>query len=381
LGRVDDAIAHAEHAIERDAAKSLSHALLAEAKRARGDLPGARRAIETAAAIDEADPYVRNERAILAIAAGDVAGALAEWQKLLQTHALHAAAFTNLVGVALERADGPLAQLVVDHALAVRAHAPIEMLRRAIQVALAVEPQSLSRGSRIASLCRAVIEREPKDAVAALLLIRALAEMGERDGALERLAALEHAARGTLVAAEAARVRLHVEEPLAAAAIDASMRAAAATDADAVALESVAARARRLGEEHGSWVAHLSAGVAERRLGRHTRARVDTLRALALAPSAPLAHLEMAVLLLATKDAREAVTHARRAVALDPSAARAHAVLAESLFEAGDRDEALASAEHAHAMAPDEEAITALRDRIASDEKKPSSWIDRLLGR
>jgi tetratricopeptide (TPR) repeat protein len=348
LGHMEDAIAHAERAIEHDAARALSHALFAEAKRVRGDLAGARRAIETAAAIDEDDPYVRNERAMLAVVAGDALGAQAEWQKLLSSNATHVAAFANLATLALERDEATLAQLVVDHALSIRGAAPIEMLRRAIQVALAIEPASVARGSRVASLCRAVIEREPKDAVAALLLVRALSEMGERDAALERLTALESAAKGTLVAAEASRVRLHVEEPLAAASIDAAMRAAQA-EADGSDFEAIAARARRLAEEHDSWVGHLAAGIAERRIGRLGRARVDTMRALALAPSAPLAHLEMALLLLASRDAREAVTHAKRAAALDPSSARVREVLAEAEREA--------------------------------EAKKRSSWIDKLLKR
>jgi tetratricopeptide (TPR) repeat protein len=348
LGRVDEAVAHAERAIEHDAARALPHALMAEAKRVRGDLAGARRAIEVASAIDERDPYVCNERAVLAVLAGDAVGAQAEWQRLLSSNVTHVAAFANLTALALERGDSTLAQLVVDHALSIRGNAPLDMLRRAVQVALAVEPVSVARGSRIASLCRAVIEREPKDVVAALLLVRALSEMGERETALERLVALETTAKGTLVAAEALRVRLHVEEPLAATSIDAAMRAAQ-TEADGADFEAIATRARRLAEDHDSWVGFLAAGIAERRTRRLGRARVDTMRALAIAPSAPLAHLEMALLLLASKDAREAVTHARRAIELDPSSARAREVLVEAEREA--------------------------------EAKKRASWIDKLLKR
>jgi len=348
LGRPEEAIAHAERAAEHDVARALPHALLAEAKRVRGDLAGAQRAIEAAAAIDDGDPYVRNERAMLAVVAGDMVAAQTEWQTLLASNATHATAFANLAAFALERGEATLAQLVVDHALSIRSAAPLDMLRRAVQVALAVEPASVARGSRVASLCRAVIEREPKDAVAALLLVRALSEMGEREAALERLTALESWAKGTLVAAEALRVRLHVEEPLAAASIDAAMRAAQ-TEADGADFEAMAIRARRLAEEHDSWVGHLAAGIAERRLGRLGRARVDTMRALAIAPSAPIAHLEMALVHLAAKEPREALTHARRAVALDPTSGRAKELLEETEREA--------------------------------ETKKRSSWIDKLLKR
>jgi tetratricopeptide (TPR) repeat protein len=214
--------------------------------------------------------------------------------------------------------------------------------------------------------------------VATLLLARSLAEMGERDAAFEKLASLEHAAKNTLVAPEAARARLQIAEPLAAASIDAAMRAA--SEPGVQDLDAVAARARRLGEEHDSWVAHLAAAMAERRLGRHARARIDALRALALAPSAPAAHLEMAVLMLATKDPAGAVSHAKRATELDPAAARAHAVLAEALYETGAQDEAIVAIERAHALAPDDAHIASARARISAEKRRPS-WVERLFKR
>jgi len=379
LGRAAEAIAHAERAVELEPARAFVHALIAEAKRSSGDVSGAARAIESAAALDESDPYVRNERAALLLARGDAAGAEREWRKLLASQPLHAAAFANLASLALERGDAALAQWVVDHALAVRANAAVDVLRRAIQVAMQVEPPGLARGARLASLCRAITERSPKDGVAALLLARALGEMGETTAALEHLAGLERAAEGTLVAAEAARVRLHVSDPLAAAAVDAAIRAA--SEPDARDLEATAARARRLAVEHESWVARLAAAIAERRLGRLERARVDALAAIALAPSAPLAHVEMATLLLAMKDASGSIAHARRAAELDPTATRAHVLLAEALWATGDRDAALEAVGHALAVAPNDTHAAALRDRIEADKAKRSSWIDRLLRR
>jgi len=325
LGRVADAIEHAERAIERDAARPFPHALLAEARRARGDLVGAQRAIQAAVALDESDPHVRNERAVLLLASGDALGAQIEWSKLLAAHGGHVAAFANLASLALERGDVALAQSVVDHALAARNAAPVEMLRRAVQVALQVEPPSVARGARLASLLRAVVEREPKDGVAALLFTRALAEMGERESALERLAALELAAKGTLVAAEASRVRLQIADPLAAAAVDAAIRAV--TDASAppteIDLDALATRARRLGDDHESWVAHLAAAIAERRRGRLDRAKLDATRALAISESAPLVHLELATIALAAGDPAGAIAHASRALELDPTQTRA----------------------------------------------------------
>jgi Tfp pilus assembly protein PilF len=122
--------------------------------------------------------------------------------------------------------------------------------------------------------------------------------------------------------------------------------------------------------------------MAERRAGRFARARVDASRALTLAPSAPLVHLELALLCLATKDATHAVTNARRAVDLDAAAPRAWAVLAEALVATGPVDEAIVAVERAHAMAPGDAHVTALRDRITkSAEQHRSSWIDKLLKR
>ena len=380
LDRFDDALAHAETAIEREPARSIAHALVAEAKRAKGDLPGAARAIEAALAIDPNDPHAQNERAVLLVASGDALGAQAQWQKLLAAHPAHLVAFVNLASMAIERSDAALAQSIVDHALALRGGAPMEMLRRAIQVALQTEPASVARGSRVTSLCRAVLAREPRDGVAALLLARALAEMGERTAAFDHLTSVERVAKGTLIAAEAARVRLQLADPLAAAAVDAAIRAA--TEPEARDLEAIATRARRLAEEHESWVAHLAAAIAERRLGRLERARVDALAALATAPSAPLAHLEMATLLLATHEAAGAASHARRAMELDPAAARAHVLLAEALLETGDREEAAAELERARALSPNDTRAETVRQRLeAAEPKKRSSWIDRLLKR
>ncbi|HEY1954196.1 MAG TPA: hypothetical protein VGH28_01250, partial [Polyangiaceae bacterium] len=275
LARLGDALAHAETAIEREPARALAHALVAEAKRAQGDLPGAARAIDAALAIDPKDPHAQNERAVLLVASGDALGAQAQWLALLGTHPAHLVAFVNLASMAMERADVALAQSIVDHALATRAGAPMEMLRRGIQVALQTEPTSVARGSRVASLCRAVLAREARDGVASLLLARALAEMGERNAAFEHLTTVERTAKGTLIAAEAARVRLQIADPLAAAAVDATIRAA--TEPDARDLAAIATRARRLAVEHESWVAYLAAAIAERRVGRLERARVDAL--------------------------------------------------------------------------------------------------------
>jgi tetratricopeptide (TPR) repeat protein len=382
LGRPADAIVRAERAVERDAARAFSHAILAEAKRVSGDLRGARHAITAAIAIDERDPHVQNERAAILVATGDALGAQAEWQKLLASHPEHVAAFANLASIAIDRGDATLAQSIVDHALTTRATAPIEMLRLALQVALQAEGASVARGARMASLCRSVIEREGKDGGAVLLLARALAEMGDRDAALVRLGALEQAARGSALAAEATRARLYVEEPLAAAAIDATIRAVSeAAPHDVASLDAIATRARRLGVEHDSWVAYLAAAMAERRLGRLARAALDATSALAVAPTAPLVHVEMALVLLATKDSAAAVTHARRAVDLDASAPRAWAVLAEALATSGNRDEAVVAVGRAHAMAPADAHMRSLRDRITRPEQARPRWIDKLLKR
>ncbi|HEY1956265.1 MAG TPA: tetratricopeptide repeat protein, partial [Polyangiaceae bacterium] len=96
----------------------------------------------------------------------------------------------------------------------------------------------------------------------------------------------------------------------------------------------------------------------------------------------PLAHLEMATLLLATKEHMGAAAHARRALELDPAAARAHVLLAEALLESGDREEALAELERAQPYSPNDARAQSLRERLAESEpKRRSSWIDRLLKR
>jgi tetratricopeptide (TPR) repeat protein len=331
----------------------MCHALLAEAKRALGDLAGAELAISRGVAVDENDPHVRHERAVVFVAAGNPLGAQVEWQKLLASHPLHLDAFVGLGQLALQRGDLPLAQSVVDHALALHAQAPPEMLRRAIHLVMQVEPASVARGARLEALCQAVTRREPRDGVAELIHARALAEMGDMEGAVRKLDALEHTAKGSPVATEAARVRLQVREPLAAAFIDATMRAACETDGhDVATLDTIATRARRLGDLHQSWVAHLAAAIAERRLGRFERAKEDAVRARGLAEGAPIVHLELAMIELGRKMPGEAAEHARKAIELEPALPRAREILTQ----------ALAAEAHAH-------------------EAQRASWIDRLLRR
>ncbi|HSQ63203.1 MAG TPA: tetratricopeptide repeat protein [Polyangiaceae bacterium] len=377
LGRPAEAEGHAARAVTLDAKRALSHALLAGARRAGGDFDGAREAIEAARSVDAIDPHVQNEHAMLLAAAGDSDAACAEWTALLARFPMHLGAFASLAEMALSRRDAAAAQLLVDHALGHRG-LPTEMLRRAVQLALAAETAGVARASRIAALCKQTLEREPNDGVATILLARAMHEMGDHASAFERLRALESAAAAHPISAEAARVRLQLENPLAAASVEATVRAA--IDGDAKDLEAVAARARRLAVETESWVAHIAVAVAERRLGHLERAKQAAFGALALAPASAVSHLEMASVLLAAGDSA-AATHARRAGELDPSSSRAFAVLAEALIAAGNREGARAAIDRALQISPADARAIALRERLAHAGHKGASWIDRLLGR
>src|SRR5258705_8537599 len=103
-------------------------------------------------------------------------------------------------------------QKLVDHALAIRGGHP-DFMRRAVQLALLGEPEGVARATRIASLARAILEVSPDDAAARVVLARGLAELGEKEVAVEQLAIVERTAPGSPAAAEAQRGRLVLRDP------------------------------------------------------------------------------------------------------------------------------------------------------------------------
>jgi tetratricopeptide (TPR) repeat protein len=294
LSAFDDAIAHAREAIACDASRPRPYAVLCEAFLGRGEVNRAREAISAGLAQVPSDPLLRTSEGILALREGDLPRSAAILEDVIRSHPLYGAAFMHLASIAmgspeLRAVGGPL----VDQALATSA-APSDIYRRAIDVALACEPTGVARAARIAKLARILVDRSPTDAWARFILGKCLVELGERGDAARNFRVVEESVSESALAAESHRERLALEQPEAWLEFEAVVRAA--RTAEPHDLEAVAARARRLGTVHQSWIGHWAAGLAERRAGNPAAALREFRRALDLAPGATSPRDELAAL-------------------------------------------------------------------------------------
>ncbi len=323
LGRARDAERRLNAALALAPERTRLYALLSQALRAQGNLDAAMAVVESAHASAGGDALLTTERGVVLAARGDFAGAALAWREALVSDPVQAAAFTNLAALALRDTDHATAQWLLDAALSsTRAHP--DVLRRAVQLALATEGEGLARASRVARLCGRLLEMIPDDAWASLALAKSQAVLGEVAAARVRLAGIEHAAPGSAPAAEAQTARLAIDDPVVHEEVQRVLKAAqTAPEAE---LEGVAARARRVATLHASWPAWLAAAVAERRRGRWAAARGALEVALEMAPGAAVAHVEMAETLLELDDAAAALEHAEKAATLEGESPRVTAV-------------------------------------------------------
>jgi tetratricopeptide (TPR) repeat protein len=269
----------------------------------------------------------------------------------------------------MERRDAVAAARLVDDALA-RGPAHPDVLKRAIQLSLAAEPEGIARAARVGKLAHALVERLPNDAWASLVLARALAQMGDKLAAVRRLAHVEEIAPESSLAAEAQRARFALEEPQASLEIDAVLRAA--YQAPTEDLDTIAARARKLAMAHSAWAAYFAMGIAERRLERWRAARGAFGEAIRVSPGCTPAHLEVVAAFVALEDPESALAHAHRACDLDGPTARTLAVLATALLAGGHRDEALDAIDRSLALDATDEANRALAERIRAGRPRTS---------
>jgi tetratricopeptide (TPR) repeat protein len=323
LGQPRDAERRLNAALALAPGRTRLYALLSQALRAQGNLDGALAAVESAHADAGADPLLTTEKGVVLAAWGDFAGAAAAWREVLAGDAVHAPAFTNLAALALRDADSATGQWLIDAALAsTRAHP--DVLRRAVQLALATEGEGLSRASRVARLCGRLLEMNPGDAWASLALAKSQAVLGDVAEARVRLAGIEQSAPRSAPAAEAQTARLAIDDPAVHEEVQRVLKAAQTARSEE--LRDVAARARRVATLHASWPAWVAAAVAERRRGRWAAARGALEVALEMAPGASVAHVELAEALMELDDAAGALEHAERAVALEGESPRVTAV-------------------------------------------------------
>ncbi|MDB4942217.1 MAG: domain protein putative component of TonB system [Labilithrix sp.] len=360
-------------ALRLDPSRPRLYALLSEARRARGDLEGALAAIEDGLLRGTSDPLLNTERGIVLAERGQHAQAEGAWRMVLESspqQPLYPPAYTNLASLVMERRDPVAAARLVDDVLA-RGPSHPEVLRRAIQLSLAAEPEGMARAARVGNLAQSLADRTPNDAWASLVLARSLAQTGDRLQAIRRFATAEELAPGSSVSAEAQRARFALEEPQASLEIDAVLRAA--YQAPTEDLETIASRARRLAAVHPVWTAWFAAGIAERRIERWQPACAAFTEALRVAPGCTPAHLEIVGAHVALEDPASALEHAQRACELDGETARTLAVLATAHLARGQREEAEAVIDRCLALDATDETNRALAERIRAGRLRQST--------
>ena len=364
VGNGEDAEARALEALALDPERPRLYALLSEARRARGDLPGALRAIEDGLLRGTDDPLLNTERGIVLAERGNPDDAERAWRMVLEAdphRALYPPAFTNLASLVMERRDAVAAARLVDDALT-RGPAHPDVLKRAIQLSLAAEPEGIARAARVGKLAHALVERVPNDAWATLVLARSLALTGDKLAAVRRLTHVEELAPASSLAADAQRARFALEDPQASLEIDAVLRAA--YQAPAEDLEAISLRARKLALLHSAWAAYFAVGIAERRIERWRPARDAFGEAIRVSPGCTAAHMEIVAAHVALGAPETALEHAERACELDGDTARTLAVLATAFLACGKRDEALDAVDRSLALDATDEANRALAERI-----------------
>jgi len=376
LGNAREAEVRATAAIERAPDRARLYAILSEARRVLGDLDGALEAVDAGLRRVRDDGLLATERGVVLARRGDLAGAELGWRRVLSRDSVYPSAFVNLAALAADKNNLPLAQALVDEALGAP-HAQPEVLRRAIQLAVATETEGIARAARVTKLAMALVERVPGDVWAVLVLAQARVRLGETAAALDGFARVIALAPDTALAAEAQRERLACADPQASLEIEAVLRAAERARVDD--LESVATRARSLALRHGVWTAEFARGVAEKRREQRPAARRAFEDALALSPGATPAHLELVELCLALGDVKTALLHAERVVVLEGKTPRAMAGMAVALDAAGRTRDAVLAARAALAGLPGDARLVAILEGKKDADAPPGLTLwDRL---
>jgi tetratricopeptide (TPR) repeat protein len=339
------------------------HALLAQALREQSQFDAALAALRAASALGD-DPNLAAERGLVLAACGDLDGAAVAWREALSKSPVHPTAFVRLGSLAVRAHDAVAVQSLVDGAL-VTAGAHPDVLRCAIQLALATESEGIARAARIARLCGRVLEVVPDDVWTGVALAKSLLVLGDPSRAHARLAEIERIAPESAPAAEAQLVRLAIRDAGAELELRAVARAARIASPDELA--EVAVRARRLATLHGGWLGWFALAVAERRRGRAAAARGALHVALEVAPGASGVHIELTDVLISLGDPKGALEHARRALLLEGETPRGLVALGRAQAAAGRTEEARDAATRALALEAANDLAQELLERLSGD--------------
>ncbi len=379
LGHAAEAEAAALELVGRDPKRPSVYALLAEARRVKGDAAGAEAALARGFELDPGHPVLLTEQGVLLAARGEEARAAAAWERALLREPLFPPAFVNLADLVAQRGDAVRAGALVDRALASRAAHP-EILRRAILISSTCEAPGLAQAARVAQLSRALLAFVPNDAMALLALARALKDQGERDAARARFLDVERAAPRSVLSAAAQHERFILDHKETASRLEGLRRLV--TWCEGQELEDATVEVAEDAERHAGWFPRLVLGMYERQRGEWLRARSAFESAIEHCPGASQAHIAAVECCVALGEGEAAIRHATAALELEGEKPDTLGVLASACLAAGRLDDAEQAVARALVLAPENAPHLSLRDQIAAARGGPParpSFVARLL--
>ena len=306
------------------------------------------------------DPILRTEMGTTWAETGQLVRAEREWLRVLQRHPGHPTAFANSAALALHRKDPLLAEKLVDAVLPIDVAA--EVLRGAVNLAIAFEPVDTARHARVASLLTRLVLLSPDDAWARLQLAKVRVQLGNIDDAIRQLRDIERSAPQTHYGAEARLARFRLEDPTAAMELESALRVAFGSVASN--LDSVAARARRFSISHEIWLADAIIAEALRRKGDRKGARAALDLGLSRAPGSALLTLLAVILFLDLGDLPEALRRARDLPRHLGDDALVHGTLALLAATEGDKATMLLACDRAEKCGIEEELLNAIQQHF-----------------
>jgi len=361
MGRPRQAELELQKAIELAPRKAELYSLLAQALRAQGNVRGALAAIDVGLGIDSDHAVLLAGRGELLAETGDIAGAMRTWSSVLVRDPVQPSAFGGLARTSLRTGDVSSAQTLVDSALQTPS-ASRDVLRYAVELALATEPEGTARAVRVATLCKRSLAMIRTDGWTLLVLAYAMRALGDLSAAAALVVELVQILPQSGPSAEAVLIGLAMQDPLAERELISVMRAVHTASPED--LDTLASRARRFAMFHGAWVGDVAVAVAARRQGRWMAARESLDRALIAAPGAASAHAELGLVLRMLDDDALADSHLRTKRILEAQSPASIPLIPRNIWEEGRRAESR--------VPPPTETIT-----MKHSEHRIHRWIGR----
>jgi tetratricopeptide (TPR) repeat protein len=375
-GALEHAEVRAKARIENGHASALTFALLAEVMRREHATDTAATLLEAGLAEFPEHPALLTERGALNAERKAWPAAVQDFKHAIEKAGPDSNAFFKLAELALQIGDVDAGSSLVDLVLQ-RVELRELHVHFAVKLAMQLEPDGMHRASRVAKLGKRLIDMAPEDPRPHLLTSRALARMGERDGALYHLDRLDELAPKSTWSSEAALGRFNLEHPEDALELEALVRAT--SDVSHHDLPTILLRAQRFALLHESlWLTHFALGLAEARAMQFASAKRAFQTAVHLAPGSIAASRELARTLIELGEQKTALTVLEKVRAHDPLDGSLYALSAEAHHREANSASAIELAAKALELEPSNEVFKALAQRVAAHGKSRSddSWLD-----